>query len=301
MAKLSNYRHHDLSETLAKKEAEMAGMEERYKKYIEKAKSVIKTLDPKQNPSGAPEVSALKNQRQDKNQTLINIGRSAHYYLEEAERERNRLAQELLEVRAGNETLVSNLSNSRCSRLYNPKGSQSSTMVYSKMLEDAAVRPNEYSVWCEQCTNHHPVHNQDDMLIIFVTEDRELSKGTKSHMGGLRDTTFRDRLAKGGISHSQVIHIKFVDVRDGRAFADNLTWLTALIARECNCQCFVFWNVGTSFLLSGGSVGKLFNINKVAEDVANNMGVLIRNTSLNLKHKFVLVPLAYNQETCVRD
>ena len=53
-----------LSETLAKKEAEMAGMEERYKKYIEKAKSVIKTLDPKQNPSGAPEVSALKNQLQ---------------------------------------------------------------------------------------------------------------------------------------------------------------------------------------------------------------------------------------------
>ena len=75
-------------------------------------------------------------------------------------------------------------SDSRCSRLYNPKGSQDSTMVYSKMLEDAAVRPSEYSVWCEQCTNHHPVHNQDDMLIIFVSEDRELAKGTKSHMGG---------------------------------------------------------------------------------------------------------------------
>ena len=44
----------------------MAGMEERYKKYIEKAKSVIKTLDPKQNPNAAPEVSALKTQLQDK-------------------------------------------------------------------------------------------------------------------------------------------------------------------------------------------------------------------------------------------
>merc|ERR1711981_1516352 len=30
-------------------------MEERYKKCIEKAKSVIKTLDPKQNPNAAPE------------------------------------------------------------------------------------------------------------------------------------------------------------------------------------------------------------------------------------------------------
>ena len=109
-------------------------------------------------------------------------------------------------------------------------------MVYGKIFEDTAVRPNEYSVWCKQCTSHYPVHNQDDMLIISVTEDRELAKGTKSHMGGLRDTTFRDRLAKGGISHSQVIHIKFVDVRDGGAFADNLTWLTCLIARECNCQ-----------------------------------------------------------------
>ena len=126
-------------------------------------------------------------------------------------------------------------SDSRCSRLYNPKGSQDSTMVYSKTLEDAAVRPSEFSVWCEQCTNHHPVHNQDDMLIIFVTEDRELAKGTKSHLGGQRDKTFRDHLAKRGISQSQTVHIEFVDVRDGGAYADNVTWLTALIARECNC------------------------------------------------------------------
>ena len=48
----------------------MAGMEERYKKYIEKAKSVIKTLDPKQNPNGAPEVSALKTQLQDKDRVI---------------------------------------------------------------------------------------------------------------------------------------------------------------------------------------------------------------------------------------
>ena len=60
-----------LTETLHKKEAEMAGMEERYKKYIEKAKSVIKTLDPKQNPNAAPEVSALKTQLQDKDKVFF--------------------------------------------------------------------------------------------------------------------------------------------------------------------------------------------------------------------------------------
>merc|ERR1719312_772535 len=53
-----------------KKETEMAGMEERYKKYIEKAKSVIKTLDPKQNPNAAPEVSALKAQLTEKDKVI---------------------------------------------------------------------------------------------------------------------------------------------------------------------------------------------------------------------------------------
>ena len=110
-----------------------------------------------------------------------------------------------------------------------------------------------------------------------------------------------DRLSKGGIPHSQVIHIEFIDVRDGGAYADNLTWLSNLIARECNCRCFVFWNVGTSFLLSGGSVAELFNINKVVEDVVVNLGVQIRSTSVDLNHKFVLVPLVYNRDTCDRD
>ena len=81
-------------------------------------------------------MSALKAQLQDKKQTLINLRRSAHGreeaerernlrrerrldnlrrsaigYRDEAEREGNRLAQELLEVRAGNETLVRDLKN----------------------------------------------------------------------------------------------------------------------------------------------------------------------------------------------
>ena len=106
-------------------------------------------------------------------------------------------------------------SNSRCTRLFNPQGTQNTTMVYSKLLKDAAARPNEYKVWCEQCADHHPVHNQPEMLIIFVTEDRELAKGTRSHTGLPREKTFRDILQKNGISPTENIHIEFVDVRDG--------------------------------------------------------------------------------------
>jgi tetrahydromethanopterin S-methyltransferase subunit B len=50
----------------------MVGMEERYKKYIEKAKSVIKTLDPKQTPGGGapPEVNLLRNQLAEKDRVI---------------------------------------------------------------------------------------------------------------------------------------------------------------------------------------------------------------------------------------
>ena len=90
-------------------------------------------------------------------------------------------------------------------------------------------------------------------------------------------------------------------MRDGGAYADNMTWLSNLIARECNCRCFIFWNVGTSFLLSGGSVTVLYKINKQVETVVAKLGVQIRSTSVDLKHKFVLVPLVYNKDTCDRD
>ncbi|XP_012540735.1 protein Hook homolog 3 [Monomorium pharaonis] len=51
-----------LQEKLTRKEYENAALEERYKKYIEKAKSVIKSLDPKQSNSSPNEVAVLRNQ-----------------------------------------------------------------------------------------------------------------------------------------------------------------------------------------------------------------------------------------------
>ena len=71
----ANKKISQLSETLQKKDAEINRMEERYKKYIDKAKSVIKTLDPKHNPNAAPEVSALKVQLEEKDKVIEGLER----------------------------------------------------------------------------------------------------------------------------------------------------------------------------------------------------------------------------------
>ncbi|XP_062844763.1 protein Hook homolog 3 [Trichomycterus rosablanca] len=69
----SAQRIEELEDALKKKDDEMKQMEERYKKYLEKAKSVIRTLDPKQNQGSAPEVQALKNQLQEKDRMLHSL------------------------------------------------------------------------------------------------------------------------------------------------------------------------------------------------------------------------------------
>lgn len=51
----------ELQRGLTKKDEDMRAMEERYKMYLEKARNVIKALDPKQNPANA-EIQALKTQ-----------------------------------------------------------------------------------------------------------------------------------------------------------------------------------------------------------------------------------------------
>uniref|UniRef100_A0AAZ3QM45 Calponin-homology (CH) domain-containing protein n=1 Tax=Oncorhynchus tshawytscha TaxID=74940 RepID=A0AAZ3QM45_ONCTS len=70
---LSLYLLEELEEALKKKDEDMKQMEDRYKKYLEKAKSVIRTLDPKQNQGSAPEVQALKNQLQEKERMLHSL------------------------------------------------------------------------------------------------------------------------------------------------------------------------------------------------------------------------------------
>ena len=67
------------------------------------------------------------------------------------------------------------------------------------------------------------------------------------------------------------------------------------------CQCFIFWNVGTSFLLSGVSVEKLFAENKSMESFVTSLDVKNRNTDVEMRYKFVHVPLVYSRETMDRD
>lgn len=93
----SAQRVDELEDALKKKDEDMKQMEERYKKYLEKAKSVsvcsrlavtivtphahepmcplqvIRTLDPKQNQGSGPEVQALKNQLQEKERMLHSL------------------------------------------------------------------------------------------------------------------------------------------------------------------------------------------------------------------------------------
>lgn len=65
-----------LQESLSRKEYENAALDERYKKYIEKAKNVIKSLDPKQNSSSASELLMLRNQIIEKNKIIEDMERS---------------------------------------------------------------------------------------------------------------------------------------------------------------------------------------------------------------------------------
>ncbi|GFN95084.1 protein hook homolog [Plakobranchus ocellatus] len=56
----------ELSELLARKDEEIRVMEERYRKYLEKAKNVIKSLDPRHNSESTSEIYSLKSQMHEK-------------------------------------------------------------------------------------------------------------------------------------------------------------------------------------------------------------------------------------------
>lgn len=75
-------------ETLNRKDNEMQAMEERYKRYIEKAKMVLKTLDPKNNPGlsvASPEVAALQAQLKERDRLIERL---------ESETEKHKLLRE---------------------------------------------------------------------------------------------------------------------------------------------------------------------------------------------------------------
>ncbi|KAK7888829.1 hypothetical protein WMY93_024389 [Mugilogobius chulae] len=64
----------ELMAALKKKDDDMRAMEERYKMYLEKARNVIRALDPKLNPATA-EIQALKNQLADRDKQILSLER----------------------------------------------------------------------------------------------------------------------------------------------------------------------------------------------------------------------------------
>ncbi|XP_070816714.1 protein Hook homolog 1 [Chaetodon trifascialis] len=64
----------ELMAALKKKDDDMRAMEERYKMYLEKARNVIRALDPKLNPATA-EIQALRNQLADRDKQMLNLER----------------------------------------------------------------------------------------------------------------------------------------------------------------------------------------------------------------------------------
>ncbi|XP_049601966.1 protein Hook homolog 2 [Syngnathus scovelli] len=78
----------ELQEILRKKDEDMKQMEERYKRYVDKARTVVKTLDPKPQPATVtPDIKALKNQLTEKD-------RKIHYLERDYEKSRSRHDQE---------------------------------------------------------------------------------------------------------------------------------------------------------------------------------------------------------------
>ncbi|XP_056271488.1 protein Hook homolog 1 [Pseudoliparis swirei] len=64
----------ELNAALKKKDDDMRAMEERYKMYLEKARNVIRALDPKLNPATA-EIQGLRSQLADRDKQILNLER----------------------------------------------------------------------------------------------------------------------------------------------------------------------------------------------------------------------------------
>ncbi|XP_031755607.1 protein Hook homolog 1 isoform X2 [Xenopus tropicalis] len=73
-------RIEELEAALQKKDEDMKAMEDRYKVYLEKAKNVIKTLDPKLNPASA-EIMLLRKQLTEKDKKIELLESLAHQKL----------------------------------------------------------------------------------------------------------------------------------------------------------------------------------------------------------------------------
>uniref|UniRef100_A0A8C9PIK3 Hook microtubule tethering protein 2 n=1 Tax=Spermophilus dauricus TaxID=99837 RepID=A0A8C9PIK3_SPEDA len=92
----STRRIEELQASLQKKDADLRAMEERYRRYVDKARTVIQTLEPKQRPpgEGTPELHTLRTQLRERDVRI------RHLEVEAAHQELGGMA---LQQRAGEE------------------------------------------------------------------------------------------------------------------------------------------------------------------------------------------------------
>lgn len=71
----STRRIEELQQSLRKKDADLRAMEERYRRYVDKARTVMQTMDPKQRPpaGASPELQSMRTQLRERATRIWNL------------------------------------------------------------------------------------------------------------------------------------------------------------------------------------------------------------------------------------
>ena len=107
----------------------------------------------------------------------------------------------------------------------------------------------------------------------------------------------RDILIKSKINMNTFTHIEPVLINNGGLYAENTPWLDAILDHETSAKTVVLWQVGDSFLQSGGLAKDLLDHNKWYKDYICSKEVAINGSVVErLTHEFILMPLAYTMQ-----
>ena len=90
-------------------------------------------------------------------------------------------------------------------------GETDSTVVFSRMLEDACCRnAAEEKVLCFQCSRYHHVHNTDSLIAILATESRDMYHAYVAHGDNPDPNMMRDILINSHIDMNNIVLMEMV-------------------------------------------------------------------------------------------
>ena len=136
-------------------------------------------------------------------------------------------------------------------------GETDSTVVLSRMLEDACCRNvAEEKVLCLQCSRYHHVHNTDSLLA-SLQQRAEMHHASVAHGDNPDPNMMRDILINSHIHMNNIIHMDMVlehcTIDEGGLFGGNFGWINSLMNHKICARCIVLWQLGNSFLQNGGT------------------------------------------------